>query len=80
MALSQSSFLRAMEEILGVESRMLRENDSRETVAQWTSLADVQIFSLITSEFGIEPDGELIAAETVGDLLRVLQSQGAFRG
>lgn len=64
--------------MLGVAPRTLREEDSRHTVAQWTSLADVQIFSLITSEFGIEPDGELIEAETVGDLLRVLQSRRCF--
>jgi acyl carrier protein len=68
-----------MEEILGVPTRTLREEDSRDTVGQWSSLADVQIFSLITSEFGIEPDGELIEAETVGDLLMVLQRRGAFR-
>lgn len=76
--MTRSSFLRALEEILGAPARTLREEDSRDTVAQWTSLADVQIFTLITSEFGIEPDGQLIAAETVGDLLQVLQSQGAF--
>ena len=64
--------------MLGVEPRTLREQDSRHNVAQWTSLADVQIFFLITSEFGIEPDGEMIEAETVGDLLRVLQSRGCF--
>ena len=57
----------------------LRKEDSRETLTQWTSLADVQIFTLITSEFGIEPDGELIEADTVDDLLRVLDSRGAFR-
>ena len=68
-----------MEEMLGVPTRTLREEDSRETVAKWTSLADVQIFSLIASEFGIETDGELIEAETVGDLIRVLQGRGAFR-
>jgi acyl carrier protein len=68
-----------MAEILGVAARTLREEDTRHTVAQWTSLADVQIFSLITSEFGIEPDDEMIEAETVGDLLMVLQSRGAFR-
>ena len=65
--------------MLGVPTRTLREEDSRDTVAQWTSLADVQIFSLITSEFGIEPDSALIEAETVGDLLMVLQRRGAFR-
>jgi acyl carrier protein len=76
--MTRSSFLRAMEDILGVSTRTLREEDTRSTVAQWNSLADVQIFSLITSEFGIEPDDELITAETVGDLLRALGSQGAF--
>ncbi len=65
--------------MLDVPARTLREDDSRDTVAQWTSLTDVQIFSLITSEFGIEPDGELIEAETVGDLIEVLQRRGAFR-
>jgi hypothetical protein len=35
-----------MEEMLGGPARTLREQDSRETVAQWTSLADVQIFSV----------------------------------
>jgi acyl carrier protein len=68
-----------MEQMFGVATRTLREDASRETVAQWTSLADVQIFSLITSEFGIEPDDELIEAETVGDLLQALQDRGAFR-
>lgn len=68
-----------MEEMLGVATRTLREEDSRRTVGRWTSLVDVQIFSLITSEFGIEPDDELIEAETVGDLLRLLQRRGCFR-
>lgn len=77
--MTRSGFLRAMEEIMGVAARTLRESDSRDTIAEWTSLADVQIFSLITSELGIEANNELIEAETVGDMLRVLQSSGAFR-
>ena len=68
-----------MEEILDVPSRTLKDEDTRDSIAQWTSLSDVQIFSLITSEFGIEPDSELIEAETVGDLLGALQRKGAFR-
>lgn len=76
--MTRSGFLNAVQEMLGIPKRTLREEDSRETVAQWTSLADVQIFSLITSEFGIEPDDKLIEAETVGDLLRLLQERGAF--
>ena len=77
--MKRSAFLRAMEEILGVAPRTLREEDSRDTIAQWTSLADVQMFSLIGSEFGIESDTGLIEAETVGELLELLQSKGAFR-
>jgi hypothetical protein len=77
--MTQSAFLRAVEEILGVAARTLRDESSRDTIPEWTSLADFQIFSFITGEFGIEADGELIEAETVGDLLRVLRSRGAFR-
>ena len=78
--MTRLGFLRAVEEILHVPARTLREEDSRDSIAGWTSLADVQIFSLITSEFGIEPDDGLIEAETVGDLLGVLQRKGAFQG
>lgn len=77
--MTRSGFVRAIEEILGIPSRTLREEDTRDSVAQWTSLADVQIFSLVTAEFGIEPDGALIEAESVGSLLRVLEDKGAFR-
>ena len=77
--MTRSGFLRAVEEILGVEARSLREEDSRDSLAGWTSLADVQIFTLITSEFGIEPDEGLIEADTVGDILGVLNNRGAFR-
>ena len=67
-----------MEEILGVPPRTLRMEDTRDSVTQWTSVADVQIFSLTASELGVEADSELIEAETVGDLLGVLESRRAF--
>jgi acyl carrier protein len=67
-----------MEEILGVPARTLKDADSRDTVAQWSSLADVHISAMIASELGIEPDGEMIEAETVGDLLRILEKRGAL--
>jgi acyl carrier protein len=71
-------FMLAVEEILGIEKRTLQEEDSRETIVSWTSLADVQLFSLIHSEFGIEANEELIEAETIADLLSVLENHGAF--
>jgi hypothetical protein len=68
-----------MEEILGVATHTMWDEDSRHTVAQRTWSADIQIFSLITGEFGIEPDDEVVEAKTTTDLLRALQSRGAFR-
>ncbi len=76
--MTRLAFLQALEEILGVGRRTLREEDGRSTIASWNSLADVQLFSLIGSEFGIEPNEELIEAETVGDILKVLENNGAF--
>jgi acyl carrier protein len=78
--MTRSGFLRAIEEILGVPRHALKESDSRETIEGWTSLADVQLFGLIENELGIEADGELIEAETVGELVRILAGRGAFRG
>lgn len=77
--MTQSSFRTAVEEILGVPAGSLRDEDTRDTVENWSSVADVQIFSLISSEFGVETDADLIEAETVGDLVRVLDEKGAFR-
>ena len=51
--MTRSDFLRALEEILGVERRALREEDSRDTLERWSSLVDVQIFNLIEGQFGI---------------------------
>jgi len=56
----------------------LQESDSRETVASWSSIADVQILTTITSEFGLEPDMALLEAETVSDLLDALETKNAF--
>ncbi|HTP89511.1 MAG TPA: phosphopantetheine-binding protein [Bryobacteraceae bacterium] len=67
-----------MEEMFGIPPRSLSESDTRDTLEQWSSLMDVQLVSMIRGEFGIEPDSELIEAETVGDLLHILQSRGAF--
>lgn len=76
--MTRREFSLALEEIFGVPKRSLREQDDRTTVTEWTSLADAKIFSFIATELGVEPDDELIEASTVGDLLRALESRGAF--
>lgn len=77
--MTPSSFQSALEEILDVPKGSLKENDSRDTVEAWTSLADVQILTMVSSEFGLEPDADLLQVETVGELLQTLESKGAFR-
>jgi acyl carrier protein len=76
--MTRSAFKTALEEILQMPRGSLKESDSRETVANWSSIADVQILTTITSEFGLEPDMALLEAETVGDLLDALETKNAF--
>ena len=76
--MTRSAFKTALEEILQMPRGSLKESDSRETVASWSSIADVQILTTITSEFGLEPDMALLEAETVADLLDALDTKSAF--
>jgi acyl carrier protein len=76
--MTRSGFKAALEEILQMPRSSLKESDSRETVAGWSSIADVQILTTITSEFGLEPDVTLLEAETVGDLLDALETKNVF--
>lgn len=78
--MTRSGFKTSIEEILGLPAGTLQDSDSRETIGSWSSVADVQILTGIESEFGVEPDAELMEAETVGDLLEILDSRGAFAG
>jgi hypothetical protein len=76
--MTRSGFKLALEEILQMPRGSLQESDSRETVAAWSSIADVQILTTITSEFGLEPDVALLEAETVLDLLDALDTKNVF--
>lgn len=76
--MTRSAFQNAMEEILDVPRGSLKESDSRDSLENWSSLADVQILTTINTELGLEPDAELLGAETVGDLFRTLEHRGAF--
>lgn len=76
--ITRAEFRNAVEDILGVSRGSLRDADSRDSIENWSSVADVQLVALIASETGIEPDAELIEAETVGDMLRILELKGAF--
>lgn len=77
--MTRTAFRTSLEEIFGVPAGSLRDSDSRETIEAWSSLADVKILASITSELGIEPDAELMEAETTGELMTLLDSRGAFQ-
>ena len=67
-----------MEEVLGVYAGALQDSDTRDTVEGWTSVADVQILTAISSELGLEMDAEMVQAESVEELLQALEDKGAF--
>ena len=78
--MTRDSFKSLMEEVLGVSAGALQDSDTRDTVEGWTSVADVQILTAITSELGLEMDAEIVQAETVGELLSALEDKDAFAG
>lgn len=76
--MTRNTFYTALEDILEMPHGSLKDSDSRDTIATWSSLADVQILAVIASEFGIEPEAELMEAETVGDLIQALEARSVF--
>ena len=75
-AMTKTSFRTLLEEILRVPPGGLSDADSRESVENWSSLADVEILTVISSELGL--DAELLEYETVGELFAQLEERQAF--
>jgi acyl carrier protein len=76
--MTRADFQAGVEDILAVPRGTLKDTDSRDTVESWSSIADVQIVTYLSSELGIEPDAELIEAETFGDLVKKLEERGVL--
>ena len=76
--MTRRAFENLLEDIFDVPRGSLQPTDSRDTIESWTSHADVQVLTTISAEFGLEPDMDLLEAETVGDLINVLEGKGAF--
>ena len=60
----------------------LRDSDTRDSIAEWSSLVDVQILTAISSEMGLDPDADFLeeftACDSIGDLFELLEQRGAF--
>ena len=74
--MTKRAFTAMLEEILRVPPGQLTESDTRESVENWSSLADVEILTVISSEFGL--DAEIFEYESVGELLTQLEERQAF--
>jgi len=78
--MTRFDFQAGVEDILAVPRGSLQDSDSRDTIESWSSIADVQIVTYLSSELGIEPDAELIEAETFGDLVKKLEELRVLAG
>jgi acyl carrier protein len=76
--MTKTAFKKILEEILDVPPGSLAESDTRDTVAGWSSLTDVQILTAIWSELGDESEADAFEFETVGELLALLEARQAF--
>ncbi len=77
--MTRLEFQNALEDLFKVPHGSLKATDSRNTIAGWESFVDVDLLNLIEKEFGIEAEAAIAEAETYGDLVKVLESKGAFR-
>lgn len=77
--MTRLEFQHALEDLFKVPRGSLKSTDSRNTIDGWESFVDVDLLNLIEKEFGIEAEAAIAEAETYGDLVKVLESKGAFR-
>lgn len=78
--MTKLEFQNAVEDLFRVTRGSLKPSDSRETIKTWESFVDVDLLNLISKEFGIEAESELLEQETFGDLVKLLEAKGAFTG
>jgi len=76
--MTRFDFQTALEDILGIPHGSLKDSDGRNTIESWSSLADAQIVAYVASDVGIEPDADLMEAETFGEMVRILEARNAF--
>jgi acyl carrier protein len=76
--MTRLEFQNAAEDMFKIPRGSLKPTDSRETIEGWQSFVDVDLLSLIENQFGIQAESEIVEQETFGDLVRFLESKGAF--
>ena len=78
--MTKLEFQNAVEDLFKVPRGSLKPSDSRDTIKTWESFVDVDLLNLISKEFGIEAESELLEQETFGGLVALLEAKEAFSG
>jgi len=78
--MTKASFRSMLEEILAVDPGSLHDGDTRATVEHWTSLADVQIMTVVATDLALNDEAELLEYDSIGELLSQLEQRGVFAG
>jgi hypothetical protein len=76
--MTRNGFRELIADFLGVSASELPDTTEKESVESWSSLVDVQIATVIQTELGAEPTAEMLEADTVGNLLNLLESAKLF--
>ncbi len=76
--MTKAEFRKTLEDLIAPDSGSLKDSDTRDTVENWSSLVDVQIFAIIASDLGLEPDDEITNYTSVGELLEILDRRKIF--
>ena len=76
--MTRNGFRELIADFLGVSASELPDTTEKESVESWSSLVDVQIAMVIQTELGAEPTAEMLEADTVGNLLNLLESAKLF--
>jgi acyl carrier protein len=80
--MTPDQFKSILADLIHCKPEDLRDTDTRDTHAGWSSVADIQILAVIESDLRIESDANFLDAftgcDSVGDLLRLLREHDAF--
>lgn len=74
--MDKSSILKKISEITETELNLMNEATKLSSLEAWDSLANVVFIAYAVSDFGVHLNGEeLIEAETVGDLVKMVENK-----
>jgi acyl carrier protein len=66
--------------VLAIQGRELRPDDTRATVAEWDSLGDLLLLSTLEEDLGIVISADDIAAiDSIRQILDLMDARDAFR-